>query len=131
MKQQDQATPRIALVGHCGPDSWMLKGVVQRAFPGGEVVMVDDAATTRSEAARADLLLINRQLDGDFESCSGLDLIREMMAMKGRKAAVMLVSNFAEAQAQAVALGAVMGFGKSKAGGTAAAAAMREAVGRQ
>lgn len=125
---QAAAPMRIALVGHCGPDSWMLKGVAQRAFPGGEVVMMNDDASARAEAARADLLLINRTLDGDFSTGSGLDLIGELMPMKGRRAAVMLVSNFAEAQAKARALGASRGFGKSKAGGPDAAAAMHEAI---
>jgi len=120
--------PRIALVGHCGPDSWMLKGVAQRAFPGGEVVMVQDDASARSEAARADLLLINRKLDGEFPTGSGLDLIGELIPMKGRRAAVMLISNLGEAQTQAAALGAARGFGKSKAGSPDAAAAMHEAV---
>jgi len=122
--------PRIALVGHCGPDSWMLKGVAQRAFPGGEVVMVQDDASARSEAARADLLLINRKLDGDFPTGSGLDLIGELIPMKGRRAAVMLISNLGEAQTQAAALGAARGFGKSKAGTPEAAQAMRVAVSR-
>jgi hypothetical protein len=108
----------------------MLKGVAQRAFPGGEVVVVDSDAAVRAEAARADLLLINRQLDGDFQVGSGLDLIGALVPMQGRRAAVMLVSNFAEAQAQARALGASRGFGKAKAGSDDAAAAMREAVAR-
>lgn len=120
--------PRIALIGHCGPDSWMLQGVAQRAFPGGEVVMVHDDAMARSEAARADLLLINRELDGEFPTGSGLYLIGELILMKGRRAAVMLISNLDEAQAQAKALGAARGFGKSKAGSPDSAAAMREAI---
>lgn len=122
------AVNRIALVGHCGPDSWMLKGVAQRAFPGGAVVMVQDDASARSEAARADLLLINRKLDGEFPTGSGLDLIGELIPMKGRRAAVMLISNLADAQAQAAALGASRGFGKAKAGTPDSAAAMRSAV---
>ncbi len=47
---------RIALVGHCERDSWMLKGVVARAFPGAEVAMVNDASSAHARAARADLL---------------------------------------------------------------------------
>jgi len=122
--------PRIALVGHCGPDSWMLKSVAQRAFPGGEVVMVQDDASARSEAARADLLLINRKLDGEFPTGSGLDLIGELIPMKGRRAAVMLVGNHADAQAVAVELGAILGFGKANAGTPEAAQAMRVAASR-
>jgi hypothetical protein len=121
---------RIALVGHCGPDSWMLKGVVARAFPGAEVAMVNDAAATHAHAERADLLLVNRKLDGDFGTDSGLDLIRELLPLAKRRAAIMLVSNHVDAQAQAEALGAAPGFGKSKAGAPEAAQRMRAAVER-
>lgn len=121
---------RIALVGHCGPDSWMLKGVVERAFPVADVAMVNDAATVQAHAEHADLLLVNRKLDGYFDTGSGLDLIRGLMPLPRRRAALMLVSNYADAQAQAEALGAAPGFGKAKAGTPEAAQRMRVAVGR-
>ncbi|MEK6702468.1 MAG: hypothetical protein AABZ53_09405 [Planctomycetota bacterium] len=119
---------RIALVGHCGPDSWMLKGVVARAFPGAEVAMVNDTASAQAHAEKADLLLVNRTLDGDFFAGSGLDLIRVLLSVAKRHAALMLVSNHADAQAQAEGLGAAPGFGKSKAGSPEAAQRMRAAV---
>lgn len=122
---------RIALVGHCGPDSWMLKGVAARAFPGAEVAMVNDAATAQAHAEKADLLLVNRTLDGDFDTRSGLDLIRVLMALPLGRAAIMLVSNHADAQSQAEALGAAPGFGKAKAGTPEAAQRMRTAVERR
>jgi len=120
---------RVALVGHCGPDSWMLKGVVGRVFPGGAVAMVNDVQATLVHAVEGDLVLVNRKLDGDFESESGLTLIGALMALPKRKAAVMLVSNIAEAQAEAAALGAAAGFGKASAGTPEAARRMRAAVG--
>ena len=92
--------------------------------------MVQDDASARSEAARADLLLINRKLDGEFPTGSGLDLIGELIPMKGRRAAVMLVGNHADAQAVAVELGAILGFGKANAGTPEAAQAMRVAASR-
>lgn len=119
---------RIALIGHCGPDSWMLKGVVQRAFPLADVAMVNDDANLQAHAEHANLLLVNRQLDGDFDTGSGLDLIRVLMGLPNRRAVVMLVSNYAEAQAQAEALGAAPGFGKSKAGTPESTQRMRAAV---
>lgn len=121
---------RIALVGHCGPDAWMLRGVVARAFPGAEVAMVNDSATTSAHAERADLLLVNRRLGGDFDTTSGLDLIRALMGLPRRRATLMLVSDLAEAQAQAEALGAAPGIGKSRAGTPEAAQRMRAAVER-
>ncbi len=121
---------RIALVGHCGPDAWMLKGSVGRAIPGSEVVMVNDAVSTQAQAERADLLLVNRELDGDFVAGSGLDLIHELLPLPSRRAAVMLVSDLANAQSEAEALGAAPGFGKAKSGTPEAAQRMRAAIER-
>lgn len=108
----------------------MLKGVVGRAIPGAEVSMVDDAASAQAHAQKADLLLVNRKLDGDFGTESGLDLIRVLLALPRRRAAIMLVSDLADAQAQAQTLGAAPGFGKAKAGQPEAAQRMRAAVER-
>lgn len=122
---------RIALVGHCGPDSWMLKSVVERAFPVADVAMVNNTASAQAHAEKADLLLVNRKLDGDFDTGSGLDLIRVLMPLPKRRAAIMLVSNYADAQAEAKALGAAPGFGKARAGTHEAAQRMRTAVERR
>lgn len=121
---------RIALVGHCGPDAWMLKGVVERAFPVADVAMLNDAASARVHAEKADLLLINRKLDGEFDTGSGLDLIRALLPLVKRRAALMLVSDLDDAQTEAKALGAAPGFGKAKAGSPEAAQRMRTAVER-
>ena len=107
----------------------MLKGVVGRVFPGAAVAMVNDVETTLVHALEGDLVLVNRKLDGDFESESGLTLLGTLMALPKRKAAVMLVSNIAEAQAEAAALGAAAGFGKASAGTPETARRMRAAVG--
>ncbi len=120
---------RVALIGHCGPDSWMLKGAAGRALPGATIAMVNDQRTTLEAVTTADLLLVNRVLDGDFDSDSGLDLIKRLQAVPGRKAAVMLISNFPEAQREAVELGATKGFGKANAGSPGAAELMRAAAG--
>lgn len=101
---------RIALVGHCGPDSYAIRGAVQAMVPGAEVRFVNDGAAAEQAAAAGDVLLVNRVLDGDFETSSGLELIR---ALAPRGARVMLVSNYAEAQAEAEAAGALPGFGKA------------------
>lgn len=74
-------------------------------------------AATSEEACRAvqnenfDLVLVNRILDAD--GASGLDLIQRLLSKEAARATrVMLVSNYAEAQDSAVALGATRGFGK-------------------
>ena len=58
------------------------------------------------------LVLVNRVFDATGEG--GLDFIRQLKADGGlRDLPVMLVSNFPEAQEDAVAEGALPGFGKS------------------
>lgn len=120
--------PRVALVGHCGPDAWMLKNTVARALPGADIAMVNDLDTARRHALNANLLLINRVLDGDFDSDAGLELIHALIPLPARRATMMLVSNFPDAQQQAVALGAAPGFGKSTAGRPETADLLRAAV---
>lgn len=119
---------RVALIGHCVADSGMLKSVASRVFPACEVVRVNDEPTAIDEAKRSDLLLVNRQMDGEFNAPSGIELIRELLGVPGRKAALMLVSNFDDAQKEAVGVGAAPGFGKAKAGSAEAAERMRAAV---
>jgi hypothetical protein len=122
---------RVALVGHCGPDSWMLKGAADRAFPGATIAMINEARGAIEQARSADLLLINRVLDGDFENDSGIELIGLLAGVEGRTASLMLISNFADAQQQAIAAGALAGFGKANAGSAAAAKLMQSAIKRR
>lgn len=99
----------VALVGHCGPDTFALRSAIRSALPGAEVVSVQDEKSLA--ATDADLLLVNRVLDGRFHDGSGLKLI-ERLASAGP--AVMLVSNYPDAQAAAEQAGAAPGFGKSE-----------------
>lgn len=108
-------SPLILLVGHCGPDAFFLRSTVGRFVPGSRVQMVSDQSALDGALGEADLLLINRVLDGRFGSTSGLDLIATL-AQQPEHPALMLVSNFADAQEQAVAVGALPGFGKSELG---------------
>ncbi len=60
-------------------------------------------------------MLVNRVFDAD--GSSGLDFIKTLKADAALTATpVMLVSNYEDAQAQAVAVGAVPGFGKATLG---------------
>lgn len=103
----------VMLVGHCGPDAIMLKTVVQRALPGAGVELVNDHEALDAALARDVVLLVNRELDGEFRSGrGGIDLIRHLTEAKV-KAPMLLVSNFADAQAEAESAGAMPGFGKS------------------
>jgi len=108
--------PRILSVGQCGLDHASLTRALGQAFAA-QVT----AADTHAEALRAlrggpfDLVLVNRI--GDRDGARGLDLIRTLKADSGLASLpVMLVSNYPEAQAEAVELGALPGFGKSALG---------------
>ena len=101
----------VLLVGHCGPDAFMLKSAMRSHVPGAKVKMVTDDATLSKLIGDASLVLVNRVLDGRFPSDDGIGLIEILAPIAPGK--VMLISNFADAQARAEAVGAVPGFGKT------------------
>jgi len=103
--------PRIALVGHCGPDSYALRSAARRAVPEAEVEFITDEPSALKAAAAGALLLVNRVLDGDFKDDDGQSLINKVLATGSNK--VMLISNFPDAQAAAEKAGALPGFGKT------------------
>jgi CheY-like chemotaxis protein len=109
-------TKRVLSVGQCFADHSSLSRVLRSSFAA-EVVGADTSRETldqlRQEAFA--LVLVNRVFDAD--GTSGLDLIRAIKADdKLRSVPVMLVSNYEDAQAQAVQAGAVPGFGKAALG---------------
>ena len=106
--------PRVLSVGQCGFDSVAIGRQLQKTFRA-EVV----GASTFPEALRVlsaqafDLVLVNRVTDSD--GTLGLDFIRTLKSSPDHdRLAVMLVSNYRDAQEQAEALGALPGFGKSE-----------------
>lgn len=106
-------TARVMDVGQCVPDHMALKRVVESL--GGEIVQVatpaDALKILRDEAYR--LVFVNRKIDQDYSD--GMALVHAMQADSSlSRIPVMLISNFPEAQAEAVAAGAVQGFGKSE-----------------
>lgn len=123
----EAAKKRIALVGHCGPDSYALRSAVGRFVPEADVVFARDEATLEAEVQRADLLLVNRHLDGEFGEPSGIHLIQRLHG--AGRARTMLVSNFSEAQAKAEAAGAAPGFGKREMNAEATREKLRGALG--
>jgi two-component system chemotaxis response regulator CheY len=119
------AGTKILSVGQCGYDHGKIRGSLNRSF-GAETV----AAATASDAFRSlardrfDLVLVNRIGDGDGEP--GVDFIRALKADPAYSSIpVMLVSNYASAQEEAVAAGALPGFGKGELGNPAADDAIR------
>jgi len=119
---------KVLLVGHCGPDGSYLR-VAVRAASADAVV---SCAGNNDELRRAitngiDLLLINRNLDGDFEQADGIELIQSLRA-SDPKVKMMLITNFPEAQAAARAAGALAGFGKKDLGKPVAVEAIKGAL---
>jgi ActR/RegA family two-component response regulator len=118
---------RVALVGHCGFDAGSLRRFVQQHAPHATVTDICDPASLQRAASPDVLLLINRVLDGSFADDSGIELIREMAA-KPDGPRMLLISNYADAQAAAVEAGARPGFGKSELGDASAVERFKEAL---
>lgn len=120
---------RILSVGQCSFDHSRISRHLQQSL-GVEVEgasRADDALATLRQAP-FDLVLVNRV--GDADGAPGIDLIRALKSDPALSAVpVMLVSNFPDAQADAVALGALPGFGKSELTSSATAERLRAALG--
>lgn len=101
-------------VGNCNPDHYKIRMMLERHFDVSiDRVMFVDEALARMRQTRYDLVLVNRLI---FEDQSeGLELVRRAKSEPNVQAApIMLVSNYADAQAAAVAEGAAPGFGKDQ-----------------
>jgi hypothetical protein len=102
----------VVLVGHCGPDSFLLENTARKALPDAEIIKLNDESKLRAGLPTWSVLLVNRVLDGAFKSDSGIALI-EALAGESEAPPMLLVSNFAESQAEAEQVGAKPGFGKN------------------
>lgn len=131
----DQNRPlQVLAIGHCGPDSWMLRATAERALGseiGFESFDEERQMLTRLESTSDPvLLLVNRQLDGFFDAPDGLALIQAALSSGRGNLAAMLISNLSDALAQAEAIGAMPGFGKTALHATETAEALRSAARR-
>ena len=107
---------KVALVGHCGPDASYLRSAVSSSVRGTSILMIDEAARLdKALVDGVDLILMNRQLDWGFDTEEGVELIRQLR-MRHPQVKFMLVSKYPEAQQEAVAAGALPGFGKREIG---------------
>ena len=119
---------KIALVGHCGPDSSFLRIAVSKAEREAMILSIDDDGDLkRALDDGVDLLLLNRQLDYGFDTHEGVALLKKIRS-KYPAVKAMLVSNYADAQAAAVAEGALPGFGKREIGSPRVNELLREAL---
>lgn len=101
-------------VGQCQMDHGALRRLIEGEFAA-EVTQAHSAeqALAQLRSGQFDLVLVNRKFDADYSD--GLDIIKQIKAdpeLAGIN--VMLVTNYAEHQEQAVAAGAAPGFGKSE-----------------
>lgn len=99
-------------VGQCGYDGPRMMRMLESKI-GVEVDTADtiEEAAEKLSANQYDLVLVNRELA--LDGAEGLQLIRQMKKA-GDPTPVMLVSDLPDAQQQALACGAIHGFGKSK-----------------
>lgn len=103
---------RVLDVGNCDPDHGAIRDMLERHFDVTvDRVMFVSEAEARLKSDRYDLVLVNRRIFAD--DSPGLDLVRWMKSGGASETPVMVVSNFDWAQAEAVAAGALHGFGKA------------------
>ena len=105
---------RVLDIGNCSMDHGAIRGMLEKQF-GADVVQChgpDDSLDTLRHG-QFDLVLVNRKLDQDYSD--GLDIIQTLKAdPQLASVPVMLITNFAEYQEQAIAAGALPGFGKKQ-----------------
>ncbi len=103
---------RVLDVGQCVPDHASIRTMLEANFDV-EITRAHLPADTLSQlrTGKFDLVLINRKLDEDYSD--GIEILKEIKAdPKIAATPVMLVTNYADHQAAAVAAGAEYGFGK-------------------
>ena len=113
----DHVKQTVISVGQCGYDNSRIRSLIRSIDSTVEIKEADshqetmEVLTSLGEAA---LVLVNRVFDMD--GSSGMDLISQLKSKESEFAAipVMLVSNYEKSQAEAIANGAIPGFGKSE-----------------
>lgn len=100
-------------VGNCGFDHSSIARLVQREFGATASAAHDaDQALREAKSGKYALVLVNRVLDSTGDS--GLELIQTLKLDPTTKhLPVMMITNYPDHQAKAVAAGAEPGFGKS------------------
>jgi two-component system chemotaxis response regulator CheY len=110
------AAKRVLSVGQCFADHGAITRTLEMHFRA-EVIRADtaDEALAALRDNPYDLVLVNRVLDGD--GSYGVSMVEQIKADEQlRQVPVMLVSNYEDAQRQAVEKGALAGFGKAALG---------------
>lgn len=103
---------RVLDIGNCVPDHRAIATLITSQFDA-QVIAADQWQDAREQLRQQafDLVLVNRKLDIDYSD--GIEVIRQLKADAELSAIpVMMITNFAEHQQQAIEAGAVEGFGK-------------------
>jgi two-component system chemotaxis response regulator CheY len=118
---------KVLFVGHCGPDSTYLRRAVKSVAPDAVIALAeDDQSLLAAVSDGVDLVLLNRELYG-HEPETGVEMIAALR-QKFPSLRMMLISNYPDAQAAAVAAGAVPGFGKREISSPQAMQRLRDAL---
>jgi CheY-like chemotaxis protein len=90
---------------------------IRAVDPEAQVIAPDDRQELDQllSARHPDLILLNRELGYGFDDEMGIEAVVRLRATHP-KLRLMLVSNYAQAQSEAVAAGALPGFGKRELG---------------
>lgn len=102
----------VLLLGHCGFDGPKIGAKVSNSFQAKILTAATATDATKVLAShKIDIILVNRIFDADGDS--GIEWIKNF---KKEESAIpaLLISNYADAQTQAVAVGGAVGFGKSE-----------------
>jgi CheY-like chemotaxis protein len=105
---------KVLDVGQCAADHGAIRSLIERNFDA-RVDAADDVreALDKLRGERYDLVLVNRLLD--LDASEGMEIIRAVKSDPDlASATIMLVTNYPEHQAAAVAAGAEPGFGKAQ-----------------
>jgi CheY-like chemotaxis protein len=105
-------TKTVIDCGNCGPDYNSIRKLMQSRFDA-VVLQTHGLEDTLELLAhrKIDLVTVNRKLDRDYTD--GIEVIRGIKAdPRFAEVPVMLITNYEEYQAEAIAAGAVKGFGK-------------------
>ena len=113
----DHVKQTVISVGQCGYDNSRIRSLIRSIDSTVEIKETDSHQETMEVLAslgEAALVLVNRVFDMD--GSSGMDLISQLKSKESEFAGipVMLVSNYEKSQAEAIANGAIPGFGKSE-----------------
>jgi two-component system, chemotaxis family, chemotaxis protein CheY len=122
---------KVVLVGHCGPDATYLRMAVKAAGDNVALSSVDDNdGLEQALKVGVDLILFNRELDYGFEPATGIEMIR-VLKPRYPQVRMMLISNYPEAQAEAMTAGAIPGFGKREIGSARVKQLLRDLMGAE